>query len=156
VHAFTVRYSFQQRFQVTPRRAFAWCTDYRSDDHALIGAKGRRKISKISDGVLLVTDTWPRPHGGWVTKVKLVRLEPKKLSWVSTHVSGPARHSQFLYRVVPEGRGSSRLEVSGVQIERSRNRPTHAVMNSLSRRLCKEDSEAWKLFARAMEAELAR
>jgi hypothetical protein len=153
VPAFTVRYSFLQHFRVAARVAYAWCTDYRSNDHSLMGEKGQRKISKLSQDALILTDTWLRPGGRSVTKVKLVRLDPKQLSWTSTHIAGPARYSQFLYRIIPEGRGGSRLEFSGAQHERARNRPTRARMNLLARRLQRDDALAWKHIARAMEDE---
>ena len=153
--AFTVRYSFQQRFHVAARRAYAWCTDYRPDDHVLMGERGSRKVLQLSEDALILTDNWPGRVGRSVTKVKLVRLDPRNLSWTSTHIAGPARHSQFLYRIVSEGRERSRLEVLGFQHERARNRLTLARMKSRSRGLCRDDSEAWKLLAWAMETELA-
>jgi hypothetical protein len=154
VAVLVLRYAFGQRFRVSARRAYAWCTDYRSDDHDLIGEKGRRRVSRLSKEILLLTDTWPLPRRGYIKKVKLVRLEPKDLAWTSTNLFGPTRYSQFLYRVVPEGRRASRIKISGVQVDRTPGRPTGARTASLTRRLCREDAAAWALFARAMEAEL--
>jgi hypothetical protein len=154
VPAFTVPYRFCQRFRVAARRAYEWCTDYRTDDLALMGEKGRRKISKLSNDTILFKETFPRPRGRAITKVKLIRLDRKHLSWTNTHLSGPARYSQFLYRIVPEGRDRSRLEFSGFQLERTRHRPTPAQKKLRARRLLREDSHAWELLARAMESDL--
>ena len=154
--AYTVRYSFEQPFHTSARRAFAWCTDFRTDDHARMGETGRRTISRLTEDTLLLTDVFPGPRGGSVTKVKLVRLDPAGLSWTNTHLSGPARHSQFLYRIVPEGRDRSHLVFSGFQVGRAPRRPTRAQLRALAQRLQREDSLAWRQLARALDSELAR
>ena len=55
--AVSIRYEFSQHFRATPAEAFAWCTDYSPNDHALMGLKGKRKSTKISEDAFLLDDT---------------------------------------------------------------------------------------------------
>jgi len=87
---------------------------------------------------------------GDVEKEKLVKLYPEKLFWVSTHLSGPNKHSQFLYQIVPRGKKGSKLIFTASHLESDEK----ADVDQLAHRLCKEDAGAWKLLAKAMETEL--
>ena len=153
---YNLRYSFRQLFKVSARRAFAWCTDFAPDDLALEGVPGRRKVAWITPDTVVLTDRFPRTTGGSIQKVKLVRLDRKALRWTSTHLSGPAQYSQFWYRIVPEGRGSSWLEFNGFELKHARTPPGPPRIAEEARRLGREDSTAWRHFARAMERELGR
>jgi hypothetical protein len=111
---------------------------------------GKRKIEKLSDDTVILTDT----SNGKVTKTKLVRLYPKELFWTSTHISGPLKHSQFLYRIAPEGKNRSRLDFVGRQLES--RMMTKSEARALARKVRKEDSAAWKYLAKALDDELSK
>ncbi len=148
----TVRYAFTQRLPLPPRAAFAWCTDFRTDDLALAGRAGRRAIRRLTRTTLVLRDTVPAPGGRSVSKDRLVHLDADRLSWTNTHVRSPVRHSQFLYEIRPAGRGS-RLEFRGAQLERWAGRPTPAAVARRASELRREDQDLWRRFARAMAEE---
>jgi hypothetical protein len=151
----SVNFEFVQRFKVPAKAAYAWATDYRPEDHELLGWRGRRKIDRICNDTLILTDTVQKAGGGRVTKKRHVRLYPERLTWINTHISGPNRHSQFLYEITPEGRNSSRLRFTGREIRKAE--PTSArQLAALVAEERKEDSALWKRLARAMEADLGR
>ena len=102
MHIFTLRYDFSQQFDVPPRVAFEWCTDYRENDFSLMGMKGKRQVRKVSNDVIILTDIIYANEKS-TTKTKLVRLDAKKLFWSNTHLAGPNKHSQFLYQIIPVG-----------------------------------------------------
>ena len=107
-HTYSVSYAFNQLLAAPAEVAFDWCTDYQPYDISLMKEKGTRKIEKLADDAILLTETAPK-NNRTIKKTKLVRLNKRSLSWTNTHVAGPNRHSQFLYRIVPEGRKRSRL-----------------------------------------------
>ena len=151
----SVDFEFVQRFKVPAKAAYAWATDYRPDDHALMGRRGRRKIDRICGDTLILTDTIETGGGGRVTKKRHIRLYPERLTWINTHISGPNRHSQFLYEIMPEGRNSSRLRFTGREIRKAG--PTSArQLAALVAEERKEDAALWKRLARAMAADLGR
>jgi hypothetical protein len=67
-----------------------------------------RHITRITVRTLILNDTF-HLSGGAVEKQKLVQLYPEKLSWTSTHLTGPNMYSQFLYRITPKGEDESTL-----------------------------------------------
>ncbi len=148
----SVNFEFRQRFKVPAKEAYAWATDYRPDDHALMGQRGRRKIERIRDDALILTDTYLNEGGASVTKKRLVRLYPERLSWTNTHLAGPNRHSQFLYVIVPEGRNASHLHFTGREI-RSAGKLTAKQLAALVAEVRKDDAALWKRLARAMESD---
>jgi hypothetical protein len=151
----SVNFEFIQHFKVPAKAAYAWATDYRPDDHELMGRRGRRKIDRICNDTLVLTDTIEKEDGGRVTKKRHIRLYPERLTWINTHISGPNRHSQFLYEITPEGRNSSLLRFTGREIRTAG--PTSArQLAALVAEERKEDSALWKMLARAMEADLGR
>jgi len=153
--AYSTRYKFSQHFNFPAEDAYRWCTSYASDDLSLMGEKGKRGVRRISDNVVLLTDKIS--HGdGYIMKQKIVLLYPERLAWTSTHVSGPAKYSQFLYEIVPEGRTASRLEFVGFQVTHEDRSPSSAELASYAEKLRKEDSGAWMLLAQAMERDLRR
>ncbi len=152
---FSVRYSFAQSFSAPPEDAYKWCIDYRSDDWALMGKRGKRKIRKISDDTIILDDT-AYGDGKPVVKSRLVRLDPVRLSWTNTHLTGPNKYSQFLYRISPEGNNGSKLEFTGLQVEYAKTKPARERIASMERRYRDEDAESWRNLARVMEKELGR
>jgi len=150
----SVNYHFCQRFHVPALEAYEWCTNYDPIDPALMHEKAERRISRICEGTILLTDTYPTRDRS-IRKQKLVNLYPDRLSWTSTHLTGPNKYSQFLYEIVPEGKKASRLEFRGLHIERARKEDLDEKrIESLANRLRDEDSTAWILLAGEMEGEL--
>ena len=149
--------SFEYRFVVSlpasAPDAYRWATDYAPDDPARMGELGRRRIQPLTDGAILLTDT-VRVDGRTVTKQRLVRLRPRLRSWTNTHLAGPMRHSQFLYRIVPRGPRRSMLEFVGLQVERV---PRALPASQLARRaqeVARADRATWRRLARVMAEEL--
>ena len=147
-----VRYHFKQRLPVSAKAAFEWCTSYDPQDHALMGDKSaKRQVTLVTKGTILLQDVFPS-ESGKIEKQKLVQLYPDKLSWVSTHLTGPNQYSQFLYKISPHGKSASTLEFTGLHMDHEGKEDSQALAN----RLCREDSEAWKLLAKAMAKELRK
>ena len=73
--------------------------------------------------------------------------------WVSTHISGLNKYSQFIYEIRPDGDSGSRLEFTARHIEHQENL-TCQEQKALTDRLCTTDSDLWKRLAKAMEKEL--
>jgi len=148
--ALAVRYYFSQRFNVSAQRAFDWCTDFDPKDHDLMGnANAKRQISHITDDTIILNDVFSSPSGP-IEKQKLVHLYPNRLSWTLTHLTGPNKYSQFLYKITAEGKGVSALNFTALHIEYD----DKADAKLLADRLCKEDVAAWKLLAKAMSKDL--
>jgi hypothetical protein len=89
---------------------------------------------------------------GSIEKQKLVQLYPDQLFWVNTHLTGPNRHSQFLYQISPDGKGGSYLDFTALHLEYESKEDTE----TLAARLCRADSDMWKLLAKAMTDELEK
>ena len=149
--AVSARYQFRQNFSVSARDAFGWCTAFDEDDNALMGdSEVKREIIYITNDTLLLKDTFHTPKGT-VEKQKLVALYPNQHRWTSTHLSGPNRHSQFLYAITPMGKDASVLEFTALHIEYDEK----ADSDALAERLCREDAAVWVRLAKAMETELS-
>ena len=147
--ALAVRYYFSQRFVVPAQKAFDWCTDFDPKDHVIMGdANAKRQVSHITDATIILKDVFPSPSGS-LEKEKLVQLYPNRLSWTSTHLTGPNKYSQFLYRITSEGKMFSVMNFTALHIEYDEK----ADAKLLADRLCKEDAAAWKLLAKAMVEE---
>ncbi len=151
----SVGFEFTQRFEVPAKEAYAWATDYRPDDPSLLGWRGRRRIDRLCEGTLVLTDTILKTGGGRVTKKRLIRLYPERLTWINTHISGPNRHSQFLYEVTPIGPNASRLRFTGREIRKSAPKSGRQ-LEALAAALRKEDAALWRSLARAMETDRKR
>ncbi len=150
---YTVHYKFVQRFPFPARDVYGWSTDYREDDIPLMGNRGTREIEKVDDATLILTDKVEYPSGP-VTKVRLIRMFPEMLFWTNTRLSDVGRHSQFLYRIVPEGKNGSRLEFYGAQVEEAAKKPSAAKVARLAKELAETDALVWVNLARAMQADL--
>jgi hypothetical protein len=152
----SVRYGFSQAFSVPAKDAFRWAIDYQPGDFALMGVDGRREITKLSDDAFLMKETIRHGSRTATTRTKLVRIDPEGMSFSNTHVSGPAKHSQFLYRIVPEGENGSRLRFTGLLLYRSEKEPTRKEVARIAAEERRTDSGIWKKLAKAMEADLKR
>lgn len=148
-----VRYGFSQHFDVAAKAAFDWCTDYQPTDHELIGnSSAKRAVIKVADGVVLIKDSFST-KSGQVEKEKLVHLYPQRLTWTSTHISGPNRHSQSTYQIVAETDDTSRLDFTALHVE-SRENLSEKELAALAEELCAGDKAIWRGFAAAMQKEL--
>ena len=150
-----IYYHFQQRFHVPARKAFEWCTTYTPGDHALMGEKDvSRKIEHITDRTIILTDTFNIGTDNQVEKQKLVQLYPEILFWTSTHIKGPAKHSQFIYQITEEAVDISHLDFTGLFLDYGTEKISEADYVKLSKKTCKEDAGSWALLAKAMEQDL--
>ncbi len=153
-----VTYRFTTKLPVSRAHAFQWATDYRPDDLQLAGVAARRKVDRLTADLILLTDSFdrdpfsPRP-GTRSVKRKLVHLYPDTWSWTSTHIAGPAIHSQFLYELTPRGRRGSTLHFTGSQVEAVGRNPTPSSLARRTRELKREDSQLWVRFAAALANE---
>ena len=147
-----IRYKFSQRFAVSAQEAFEWCTSFDPEDPVLMGEEDvERQITLITEGVIILKDIF-HSERGIIEKEKLVELYPDQLSWVSTHLAGPNKYSQFLYVITPDGETASTLSFTGLHLEYEAKEDAQ----SLAERLCLEDAGAWKLLAKAMAQELKK
>jgi hypothetical protein len=112
-----------------------------------------RQVKPITEGTVILTDVFHA--NGHVEKQKLVQLYPDQLCWISTHLTGPHKYSQFIYEISEEGESASRLDFIGLHLEYDENLD-EADIKLLEEKLRKEDSRVWKLLAKAMAKELAK
>ncbi len=147
-----IRYHFTQRFPVSAKKAFEWCTSFYPEDPLLMGEEGaERQVTLVTEGVIVLKDIF-HFEKGLIEKEKLVELYPDQLSWVSTHLSGPNKYSQFLYVITPDGEAASTLSFTGLHLEYEAKEDAQP----LAERLCLEDAGAWGLLAKAMTQELKK
>lgn len=148
----TVRYHFRQRFAVSAKKAFEWCTSFDAQDHALMGDEGAvRQVTSVAEGIIILKDVF-HSATGTIEKEKVVQLYPAQLAWVSTHLTGPNKYSQFLYRISADGKEASILEFTGLHLEYESKEDAKL----LAQKLQKADAAAWKLLAKAMAKELEK
>jgi hypothetical protein len=153
VVSYTVHYTFNQSFPFPAREVYEWSTDFREDDWPRTGGQGTRKVEKLDDTTIILTDT--RDEGGKpVTKVRLVRLFPAMNMWTNTRISKLGKHSQFIYQIVPDGPSASHLVFSGAQIESARTRPSTSKVAASAKKYTELDSLIWVNLAAAMEKDL--
>jgi len=146
----SVAYRFTQRFNVPARQAYEWCTDYRPDDLALMKEKGQRRIQRITKDTIILTEVvWNKRKK--IKKTKLVRLNPTELSWYNIQISGPNRHSMFLYKIASEGKARSRLTFTGLLVVYGKGRLSRQRLLRISNVERQYDAQAWKHLATAME-----
>ncbi len=150
-----IYYHFQQRFNVPASKAFEWCTTYTPEDHALMGEKDViRKIKHITNRTVILTDTYNMGADNQTEKQKLVQFYPDNLFWISTHISGPAKHSQFIYKITAEAVNISNLDFTGLFLDHGDKKISESDIAKLVEKTCKADASAWELLAKAMEQEL--
>jgi len=152
VNSYSVHFRFSQHFDFPAEAAYRWCTDYEPGDIRLHGKDGLRRIRWVNGDTVLLTDI-EFTDSEKTAKRKLVRLYPETLSWTNTRLSSEGRHSQFLYQIVAENKGS-RLDFTGSQVF-SGKRPSPAKLAAMAAELAKEDSTTWRNLARAMARDLS-
>ena len=143
---------FSQRFPFQAKAVFRWATDYQPNDIQLMGHAGKRKIAGLPGSAFILTDTIFKPDGTKVTKKKLVRTFPDRLTWTNTHLSGPNQYSQVLYQLVAEGPKRSRLDYMGQHVEA--RTLAGRELQVLAARVRTDDVAIWKNLARAMGKDL--
>ena len=151
---YSVKYAFNQPLPAPAEVAFDWCTDYQPYDLAIMKEKGKRNIRRITDDTILLTET-TRKKNRLIRKTKLVRLNRSSLSWTNTHIAGPNRHSQFLYKIVPEGRTRCRLYFQGLLVQYSRKTLGRQQLRKIATEERRVDSMAWRNLAAALRRETA-
>lgn len=152
----SVRYCFSQSFFVPARKAYKWCTNFSPEDHALMGNEAaERQITHLAENTIILTDIFHTVKGN-VEKQKLVQLYPDRLCWISTHLTGPNKYSQFIYEISAEGNGASRLDFTALHLEHEKEKLDSEDIKLLADKLREEDSTAWKLLAKALAKELGK
>ena len=153
--AHSIRYRFAQRFNVSAREAYDWCTDYSPGDMTLMQEQNAtRDVRQVSEDTILLNDTYT-VGGERVTKQKLVCLYPDRLTWTSTHLTGPNKYSQFLYEITPDTERTCLLKFTWLFLDYNiEKRGDEKENDLLAKKLEKMDSENWRLLAREMEKEL--
>ena len=154
LYARSVRYTFTQSLALPAKEAFEWCTDYQPYDLAMMKEEGKRTIRKITEDTILLTESIPKKNKT-ITRTKLVRLNRPELSWSNTHISGPNRHSQFLYRILPEGKTRSRLFFRGLYVCYSSRPIPRKQLQRIGREERRGDSTVWRHLAAALREENA-
>jgi len=151
----SIYYHFQQHFNVSASKAFEWCTTYTPEDHVLMGKKdARREIENITDRTIILTDTFNPGAENQIEKKKLVQIYPELLFWTSTHLNGPAKHSQFIYKITAETVDNSYLDFTGLFLDYGDKKICNGEALQLAEKARKEDAGSWILLAKAMEGEL--
>ena len=148
----SISFRFSQRFKSPAREVYDWATDYDPQDIVRMGHSGKRKIARVCNETLILTDTYHYEDGTKVSKKKLIRLDPAGLRWTNTHLTGPNQHSQFLYELIPEGETACRLDFTGMQILELEDASKREVAER-ARQLKREDATSWKNLARAFASE---
>jgi hypothetical protein len=151
--AVSIRYEFSQHFRVPAEEAYAWCTDYTPNDHALMGLKGNRRFKRLADGTLLLHDTM-HSAGKAVRKKKLVRLDSKRMTYYNIHLTGPTKHSLYFYQIVPDGDGESRLDYTGYEVYYPKKAPSKKELAEIAEAESVVWRQDWGNLAKAMEKEL--
>ena len=149
-----IKYQFSQRFNLPARKAYEWCTNFTPQDPVLMREKATREVKSIGENTVILTDKF-RVGGETKIKQKLVCLYPNRLMWISTHLTGPAKHSQFIYEIKSITKTTSRLKFTALHLAHDLKEGT--VKNSVEQitgELRKTDSDVWKNLAREMEKEM--
>jgi hypothetical protein len=147
----SINYSFRQNFRVPARLAYQWCTSFDSSDLRLMKETGTRKIQQLASNTFILKDA-STGEDGRITKTRLVKLYPSRMSWTSTTIAGRRTYSQFFYRITAEGKSSSRLDFTGLQLE-PRKLTSREIIEA-RRKIRLRVSKGWTHLARAMESEL--
>lgn len=152
----SVRFRFRQEFRVPAKRAYEWCTDFQPSDARLFEQRWRREVRRVSHDALILTETtWPKGRRRVIQR--LIRLSPQDLSWTNTHISGPFRHSQYWYQIVPDGARQSHLVFTGMRLVRTAKPLSRSQEHQLVNQERQGDSSLWRnRIAPVMERELAK
>ena len=155
MQASSVTYTFTQQFQVPAQDAFKWATDYQPNDLALMGEKGKRRIRRLTEDAIILEEG-VRVGAKTIWKVKLVRVNPRTLSWHNIQLQGPNKYSEFIYEVTSRGSRKSKLTYTGLLVVYSKNRLSRQRLRQVANREKRYDSKAWKLLANAMVKDYQR
>ena len=152
----SIRFRFRQPLRAPAKLAYEWCTDFRPSDGRLFPQQWRRQVRRLSEDALILTDTtWPSGRRRVIQR--LVRLNPQELSWTNTHLSGPFRHSQYWYRIVPDRGGRCHLDFAGLRLVRTAKPLSTAARTRLTEDERRGDSTLWRdRIGPALERELAK
>jgi hypothetical protein len=147
-----IHYHFTQRFNQPARKAYEWCTDFTPEDLVLMQEKNvTRKVQQITGNTVILTDKFHN-EGKTTVKQKLVCLYPSRLMWTSTHLTGPAKHSQFIYEITSTSKTASILRFTALHIASDiKEGADKTETQRLAEELRKEDSNGWKNLADEME-----
>jgi hypothetical protein len=154
VNSYSVHYKFSQHFDFPAKDAFDWSMDYDEGDIARFGKHGKRKIERINEDTLILTDMYLSGSSREV-KRRLIRIYPELLTMVNTRLSETNRHSQFIYEFVPEGEKGSRLDFTGSHVFAGR-KPSPSKIASLARGMAEEDAGGWRRLAAEMKKDLSK
>jgi len=151
----SIQYRFSQKFNLPARKAYEWCTEFTPGDPVLMREKNvTREVQLITENTFILTDKF-QVGGETTVKQKLVCLYPNRLMWTSTHLTGPAKHSQFIYEIKSVTRITSRLKFTALHLARDIKEATAKTdIEELAEELRKADSDVWKNLAREMEKEM--
>ncbi len=152
----SLQYEFRQPFRVSAARAFAWCTDFGPEDAPLLVNTLSRTVRPITADALILTDRARRT--GRSTRIqRLVRVLPSRYSWTNTHLTGPYRHSQYWYRIVPDGPNRSHLHFTGFRLLTTPRTLSKTVVAKLTRAERAHDAGTWRRsIAPALERDVRR
>ena len=151
--AVSTRYEFVQHFRVPEQPAFKWCTDYSSKDHELMGVEGNRKVTRVSDDTVILDDT-VYSDGRPIHKRKLVRLDQERLTYYNINLTGPTRNSLYLYQILPDGDGESKLAYTAYELYYPKVAPSKRQLSEMVETHSVVWRGEWDNLAKAMEAEL--
>jgi len=113
-----IRYHFTQAFNFPAKETYEWCTDFTPQDHQLLGEENtKREVYRISDSTIILKEIIQTANGV-IKKDKLVQLYPNRFSWVSTHLSGPNKYSQFIYEISETSTSTSCLDFTALHLEK--------------------------------------
>jgi len=149
----STRYEFSQRFNVPAAQAFEWCTDYDSKDHNLMGNKGFRRVTRVSDDTVFLEDTVYQ-DGRAVTKKKIIKIDKERMTYFNFHTTGANKNSLYFYRIIPEGDGKSRLEYTGYELTYPKRAPSKKQLAAAAEADAAARTKEWGRLADAMEREL--
>jgi hypothetical protein len=140
---YSLQYHFRQPLSAPAKAAYAWCTDFEPEDGKLFPVKWTRSVRWLSKDALILTDT-TFPDGRTRRIHRLVRLNPSERAWTNTHLDGPYRHSQYWYRIVPDGRRSCHLEFQGFRLIVSPRLLPASEVARLTANERREDAGLWR------------
>ena len=139
----SLRYRFRQPLRASAEKAYAWCTDFGPGDAEYFADGRTRSIRRIAPDALFLTEV-THPAGRKVRIRRLIRLFPEERAWTNTHLTGPFQHSQFWYRIVPDGPRRSHLEYRGLKVETHPRTPRPSEIARLLRENRRSDLCTWR------------
>ena len=150
---YSVTYKFSQRLPASARRAYEWCTDYEPDDLSLMNKEGTRKIQRLTEDTIILREVSLFGQKK-IKKIKLIKLNRATLSWHNIQLSGPNKHSEFLYEIIPQNRGTSRLDFTGHLVVYSKAKLGSRRIRRIAEMERRGDADGWKMLAKAIAKQL--